>query len=111
METLKENESGYKWGKKWYNHYKFPLIPVLQTRKANSHNTSWFAFDWLIIRIWSRDAFDFEIAFTASTHWGIGITMLLPYLRLAFCLPCPEKLGMWIDKYTSRSRHLDYKNY
>lgn len=99
-----ENQSEYKWGKKWYNHFKFPLIPIFQKRKADTHNSKWFSFDWLFLRLWSRDSFDFEIALTISSHWGIGVTMLLPYLRLVFCLPCPDKLSMWIYKKTSRSK-------
>ncbi len=105
METLKENTE-FKWSKKWYNHYRFPLIPVLQTRKANTHNTKWFSFDWLFLRSWSRDSFDFEFAVVASTHWGVGFTILIPYLRIILCIPCPEKFGIWFDKYTSRSKTL-----
>lgn len=109
MEEAELKEGVYKLNKKWYNHYMFSLIPSLKTQKADQYNTSLFSFDWMFLRIWSRDAFDFEIAFTATTHWGIGITMLLPYLRLAFCIPCPERLGILFDKYTSRSRNKEFK--
>jgi hypothetical protein len=106
MENLVENKE-YKWSEKWFNHWRFPLIPVLQTRPANKNNTSWFSLDWLIVRTWSLDSFSFEFAFVMCTHWGIGFTILLPYLRLIICLPLPEKFNYWFDKKTSRSRFLN----
>ena len=85
--------------RKWYNAAKFPLVPVFIVRKANKYNTSGFSFDWLFIRIWSRDSFDFEVALTIDpTHWGIGLTALLPYLRVVLCLPFPYKIGCWFQK-------------
>lgn len=83
----------------WYNSRIFPLIPVLAIRKGNEHNTNSFCFEWLFFRIWSLDAFEFEIAFNIGEHWGIGITAILPYLRIVCCIPCPPKLAMWcMDK-------------
>lgn len=84
--------------RKWYNSYKFPLIPVIRVREANEHNTSSFSFHWLFFQLWTRDAFDFELAVVISEHWGIGVNGLLPYLRWVICIPCPDKLGMWFQR-------------
>ena len=98
--------SNYK-PRKWYNRYIFPLVPVFTTREANEHNTSGFSFDWLFIKIWSRDSIDLEFAFVLSEHWGIGITALLPYLRIVVCIPCPPKLGIWCQKNLWRKAACD----
>lgn len=82
----------------WYNSYQFPIIPVIQTRPANEHNTWSFSFEWLFIRIWSLDSFGFEIALTISEHWGVGFTVILPYLRLIFAIPLPYKFGFWVQE-------------
>lgn len=100
---MSHTEAGTSRKQKWYNANIFPLIPVLETRKADSHNTSSFTFRWLFFTFWSRDSFDFEIALTISTHWGIGVTFLLPYLRGVIAIPCPSKLGYFIDKKLSRN--------
>ena len=56
------------------------LVPVITIKKANKHNTSGFTFRWLFFTFWSLDAFQFQLSFNIDTHWGIGITFLLPYL-------------------------------
>jgi hypothetical protein len=83
-------------------YQSFPLLPVLDKRKGDKHNTPGFSFSWLFIKIWSLDAFQFELAFTIDTHWGIGITALLPYLRVVICIPCPMKVQMWAQKHLWR---------
>jgi hypothetical protein len=88
--------------RKWYTNYTFPLIPVISYRKANQYNTFNWTFHWMFFKVWTRDAFDFEIAFTISGHWGIGVTALLPYLRLVITVPCTEWLSIKIDKYLGR---------
>lgn len=103
IEVTNQNETYSKWfSDKWYNHNKFSLIPVLHLIKADLHSTSRFNFRWLFLEMWSRDSFDFELAFVISTHWGIGITMLLPYLRIKFTVPCTEKIDMFVSKYLDR---------
>jgi len=87
---------------KWYNKNVFPLIPVITVKKADEYNTSSFSFRWLIFTFWSLDAFQFEISFNIDTHWGIGLTFLLPYLRGVIAIPCPEKLSILIDRNLSR---------
>jgi hypothetical protein len=87
---------------KWYNKNIFSLIPLLEIKKANEHNTSGFSFRWLIFTFWSLDAFQFELSFNIDTHWGIGITFLLPYLRGVIAIPCPEILGIFIDRKLRR---------
>jgi hypothetical protein len=89
---------------KWYNLERFPLVPKLSKDAATEYSTSGFSFRWLFFKIWSRDAFDFEIAFTIDpTHWGIGFTALLPYLRVVVCVPFPVKIGIWFQRNTWRT--------
>lgn len=83
---------------KWYNKNIFPLIPTLRTKKADIHNTSSFTFKWLFLTIWSRDSFDFELALTADTHFGIGFTALLPYLRIILTIPISEKIAIKVQR-------------
>jgi len=90
--------------KKWYNKDIFPLIPNIETRKSDEHNTSGFTFKWLFFTIWTIDSPSFEVAIVADTHWGIGFIGLLPFVRWVIAIPCPEKLGMWISRNLSRSR-------
>lgn len=88
--------------KKWYRNEVFPLLPILSIKKSDYHNTSGFTFHWLFLKLWSLDAFTFELAFNISTHWGIGITAIVPYLRIVFCIPCPMRLGIKIDRLLNR---------
>lgn len=88
--------------RKWYNSYCFPLIPQFSIKDSDKYNTSGFTFQWLIFKFWSLDSFQFELALVASTHWGIGFNGMLPYLRWVISIPCPEKLGIWIDKKLGR---------
>lgn len=87
---------------KWYNHPTFPLLPSLQTKKPNEHNTRNFQFQWLFLKLWTLDAFGFEFAIVADTHWGIGFTCILPYVRWVCCLPCPQKWQEWAYKHLWR---------
>ena len=77
-------------------------------RKANEYNTSGFTFRWLFITLWTIDSPSFEIAIVADTHWGVGLVGLFPYLRWCISIPCPERIGSWINKHFSRSRHLSF---
>ena len=88
---------------KWYNSYIFSLVPILSMRKSDKHNANGFTFDWLFIKIWSLEHIGFELAVNISTHWGIGITAIIPYLRIVICVPCPEWLAFKIDRNLSRS--------
>jgi len=88
--------------RKWYTNYTFPLVPVIWYRNDDEHNTFNWDFHWMFFRLWTRDAFDFEVALTVGTQWGIGVTALLPYLRIVICIPCPEILGAKIQKHLWR---------
>lgn len=77
------------WINNWYKNDRFSLLPKLKLKKADKENTSSFIFNWLFIKIWSLDSFQFEIAFVISEHWGIGFTMILPYIRIVCCIPLP----------------------
>lgn len=88
---------------KWYKKNIFPLLPIINTRPADDHNTKSFSFKWLFFHIWTRDSFDFELAIVADPcHWGFGITMLLPYLRFVATIPVPESISIKIQKYLWR---------
>jgi hypothetical protein len=99
---MSQTAAGFHRKEKWYNRNIFPLIPVVDFRKADDHNTSSFTFRWLFFTFWSLDAFQFELSFNISTHWGVGFTFLLPYLRGVIAIPCPERLGYWIDRNLDR---------
>lgn len=99
---MSHTSAGYYRKEKWYNRNVFPLIPVIQVRKANKYNTSNFTFRWLFFTGWSLDRFGFEISVVADTHWGIGVIGILPYLRWVVTIPCPEKLGIIIDRNLGR---------
>lgn len=88
--------------RKWYTNYTFPLLPVLTTMKADEHNTSGFSFHWLFFRVWTLDSFGFEVTLVADTHWGVGITAILPYLRIAVCIPFPESFAIKVQRYLWR---------
>lgn len=83
--------------RKWYNSYTFPLIPVFEHRPANEHNTASYSFNWLFIKLWTLDSFEFEIGVVVSGHWGIGVLGILPYLRWVIAIPLPEKISMWVQ--------------
>ena len=88
--------------RKWYNNQIFPLVPQLKTREADDHNTYNWSFHWLFFKVWTRDSAGLELAFVCDTHWGIGFTAMLPYLRLVATIPAPFKLQMWSQKHLWR---------
>jgi hypothetical protein len=103
---MSQTAAGQQRIEKWYNRNIFPLVPLIATRKADEYNTASFSFRWLVFTFWSLDAFQFELSFNVDTHWGMGIKFLLPYFRGVVAIPCPERLGIWIDRNLSRkSRH------
>jgi hypothetical protein len=104
---MSHTASGHYRKQKWYNKNVFPLIPVIDIKKSNEHNTSGFSFRWLIFTFWSLDSFAFEVAFVSTTHWGIGFNGIFPYLRWVIAIPCPEKLGIWIDRKLGRRTQED----
>lgn len=94
----------------WWNSYTFPLVPVLRLRKSvkpqdtyDSGTTTGFTFSWLFLTVWTLDNVHFELAIVADTHWGIGLTGILPYLRWKLTIPCPQKFGFWFDRITRRN--------
>lgn len=76
--------------RKWYNNYDFSLVPILEIKEENEHNTAGFRFYWLFIKLWTLDTFSFELALNFSEHWGLGITAIIPYLRIVLCIPSPN---------------------
>lgn len=89
---------------KWYNLPIFPIVPQLDVKEPDEHNTWRFTFKWLIFTLWSLDSFQFEIAIVADTHWGIGIIGMVPYLRFVATIPCPEPVTIFFQKHIHRGR-------
>jgi hypothetical protein len=102
MEEKGQQNQAMESQRKWYNSYKFPLIPVIETHKPNQYNTWRIHFNWLFIRFWTLDSFQFELAFVASSHWGIGIIGIFPYLRWTLTIPCPWQFELWLSKNLDR---------
>ena len=100
------NEYKYLWfgyePKKWWNNYKFPLVPIIQTRKASKHNLFKLTFNWLFFEMWTLDHFAIELSFVMDTHWGIGIIGIIPYLRIKATIPLPLFLERFISHKLSR---------
>lgn len=84
--------------RRWYTNYTFPLLPVIGYCNTDEYNTFNWDFHWIFFKVWTRDAFDFEIALVADTHWGIGLTAKLPYLRIVCAIPCAEWLAIKIQR-------------
>jgi len=99
---MSQVKASYYRKEKWYNKNIFPLIPVITIKKADQYNTRGFTFRWLVFTFWSLDAFQFELSFNIDTHWGIGVTFLLPYLRGVIAIPCPMRLAIFISKKLDR---------
>jgi hypothetical protein len=99
---MSQTASGNYRKQKWYNNNVFPLIPVLEIKKANEHNTSGFTFRWLVFTIWTLDQFCFELSIVANEHWGIGVIGILPYLRWVIAIPCPEWFGIKLSNLLGR---------
>lgn len=102
MEEVYTLNNNSWFSRKWYNHTTFSLIPMLQIKKSNEFNTSGFSFRWLFLEMWSLDSFAFELALNVDTHWGIGFTAIIPYLRIKFTIPCPQNVGSWINNNLDR---------
>ncbi len=99
---MSQTASGNYRKQKWYNNNVFPLIPVLEIKKSDNHNTSGFTFRWLAFTFWSLDSFSFEISIVASAHWGFGVIGILPYLRWVVSIPLPEKMGVKVSELLDR---------
>lgn len=98
--------------RRWYNNLNFPLVPIWTTRPADEYNTFSWSFTWLFIKLWSLDSFQFELAFNFDpTHWGVGVTAIVPYLRIVLCIPFPQKFQMWWWKYTYREVKKTYHDF
>jgi hypothetical protein len=104
---MSQTAAGEYRKERWYNRNIFPLVPVYTYKKADKHNTQGFTFRWLVFTFWTLDSFQFEIAANIDTHWGIGFTGILPYLRWVIAIPCPEKFGIWIDRNINRKPNYD----
>jgi len=102
-ESVKLSNNMKYYPKKAIKCGRFFFTPQIAYRKKNKYNSTNFTFNWLILNIWTLDHFDFEVAINIGTHWGIGITMVLPYLRIVCCVPCPFFIERWVNKYLYRA--------
>jgi hypothetical protein len=84
------------------NRYSFNKFGV-KISKADKYNATHVSIDWWLLKIWTLDSPSFELAFVIDTHWGIGITAIVPYLRIILAVPLPVKLEMWIYEKLNRS--------
>lgn len=99
---MTQTASGCFRQQKWYNMNIFPIVPIVTIVEADKYNTRSFTFRWLFFTFWTLDSFQFELSFNIDTHWGVGFTFLLPYLRGVVAIPCPEKIERWVHKNLSR---------
>lgn len=93
---LKRDTSDRHWKKTDY------LGGILVTRKGDKYNTGGFTLDLGLIKLWSLDNCAFEAGIVCDTHWGIGATGILPYLRWIVCIPLPNRFKFWWDDVTRR---------
>ncbi len=98
----------HKTSVKWYNDPFFPFIPVISFRPENKNNTSHFCFEWLFLKIWTLDCFEFELSITTNSHFGFGITAILPYLRVICCVPVSERISiLWMKHLWRKPKYND----
>lgn len=95
---------------KWYNAYVFPLVPIVDTRKADKYNASKFSFRWLFFTMWTLESFAFELSFVADTHWGIGVIGIVPYCRWALTIPCTNSVERFVGETLSRTPKIKNEN-
>jgi hypothetical protein len=95
-------QSGKHHSKKWYKRNIFPLVPIIEYRKADQYNTSNFCFRWLFFTVWTLDSFSFELSVVFTSHWGLGFIGIFPYIRWCVSIPCPSKLALWSSKHLNR---------
>lgn len=71
---------------RWYNWYRFPLVPQFRYRPADRQNTANFHFHWLVFRAWTSDApmLGFEIKLNDR---DLDIRVDLPYLWTGIFIP------------------------
>jgi membrane-associated phospholipid phosphatase len=85
--------------KKWYNSNIFPIIPQFKYKPAcDSWDTSNWSFHWLFFKLWSLDAFEFELSIAVSSHWGIALLGIFPYTRWVIGVPLPYKVTSWVQR-------------
>lgn len=81
----------------WWCNERFTILPLFTYKKANYHNTTKFSFRWLILKLWTIDAFDFEFAAFLDNHFGIGFSITLPYTRIVVSIEPRPKINEWIQ--------------
>jgi len=86
----------------WYFTKRFPLLPKLEFKKGDEYNTSGFTFKWLFIKCWSLDGFSFEFGVVFDSHFGLGLAIVLPYIRLILAIPPFSEYSCWQQKYLWR---------
>jgi len=74
---------------------KFNVLPFIEIKEADEHNTSHFYFRWLFLTFWVLDTPNLAVEIACSDHWGFGVIGLLPYLRWAITIPIPVNPDKW----------------
>ena len=83
----------------WYQSWRFPLIPIVHSRKRDSQNARYFNFQWLILRLYLLSS-PHLILGAAINSDGIGVYANLLYLGIHIqLLPFPRIVSDWIWKY------------
>lgn len=79
---------------RWFNWYRFPLVPDWRFRPENEQNTWSLHFHWLIFRFWTMDSLALKLEI------GIGDDQLearvfLPYLIAGIYVPILPQMTMY----------------
>lgn len=93
----------------WWNHYNFPLVPLLERRPADEWHAGSFHFTWLGLRVWSLSQLTIEASISLD-EGGLRLACILPYLRVVLLLiPFPRKI-MWFIQGLSRDVKVQRRN-
>lgn len=91
-----DNQPKQSYKPKWYQHWRFPLLPIFEIYKANHCNAGDFNFHWLFLKVNSSMVPELEFQLTLD-DMGLRAHIGLPYVRIhILLLPFPQK---WYQKY------------
>jgi hypothetical protein len=75
--------------------FKFRLLPHLEKRPGDRHNTPGFYFSWLMLEVWTLDAPVLGLE-ALIDHDGIRLQGFLTYLRFfIWIVAFPERVSGW----------------
>lgn len=83
---------------RWWNHHKYPLVPIITHKPPNERNERHISFSWLFIRFWTLMTPGLSLELHVNEH-GISVSGQLPYLKFHFwILPFPDFIHQWSYK-------------